>query len=181
MKELAAFRKYLLSEKLSATEKKKRRLKAIGIPSTDDEIGIPSSLKALARGTITEDEIEEYNANHDEDGLFDDDKGKGSWSIDGAQHRRSGGKKGKSERFCGRKKRSDGRQYKCKNGELREEDLVNLPDGVSRAYLVAIIKKEIEARLKQSKGKGFSIDSCLRFLNRSALASAGELNKPAKD
>ena len=186
------------SEGLSKKEKIRRKNRKIfgSDPKTDWK---DDELDALGRGIIrasADPDLEEgcegnpYHAG--KDGKFSSKDEPGSWALGkkkdckGGQARRAAGstKAGKSEKECGRSKRSDGKQYKCKSGDLRENDL-DLDPEIDAAYLKAIVEKSVNQAVKSAmasvqKQTGCSLQQCLRMVNQLNQAEDGDLGKKKK-
>jgi len=158
-------------EKLSRKETEKRRKKKINPAHLSGDEIIPPELQRLSRGIISD-----QNACHNSDGEFSNCKDRGgSYSYDGNQGERSGESYGKSQKKCGRLKRSDGHKYKCKSGELREGDVE-----IDSAYLKATIERAVKAAVKValeqvSKDTGCSLNKCLAILDKVNRAEDGNL------
>ena len=162
-------------EKLSKAEKEKRRKKAINPAYVPADELIPVELQRISRGIISD-----YNECHSgEDGRFTDCKDKGSYSYDGEQGERTGRKYGRSHKACGRKKRTDGHKYRCRDGTLKEGDLE-----IDVAYLKATINQAVreavaQALQKVSKTTGCSVATCARMINTLNKSERGKLyDKP---
>lgn len=174
---IESWREY--NEQLSRKEKHKRKMKKLFTGYTDGEDIVPAELKALGRGIITAS-----NDKHDEDGLFAADNTDGSYSDDGKQGERKGKRRIRSNSPCGRRKRPDGSQVKCKDGTLREDDL-GLPDGMDAAYIKATVEQAVKKAVRsllddinQNTG-GCSLNQCLRMYNAVNRSEKGKLfDKP---
>ena len=192
------------TEKISKAEKKRRKNRKIfgSDPATDYK---DEELEALGRGIIRAqqepEELEEApksrcagNPYRNEDGEFSDTKGKGSYTMparDGCsnqsgQYQRAAGSAapGKSEKECGRDKRSDGKRYLCKSGKLKEADLDMDPE-IDAAYLKAIVEKSVNQAVRAAmasvqKQTGCSLQYCLRVLNQLNQAEDGKLGQKPK-
>ena len=169
----------LYAEKLSVKEKEKSRKKKLFGVSPEDDADQPPAMRALANGIITD-----QNANHDQLGLFDDEEGKGSYSLDGKQTERSGKGLGRSQARCGRLKRQDGHKYKCKDGTLREDEIDGNND-IDAAYIKATVERAVkkavgEALKSVSKQTGCSVQYCLNLVNAVNRSEDGKLYDKAK-
>jgi len=170
---LEAWELYL--EKLSSAEKEKRRKKAINPAYVPADELIPVELQRLGRGIISD-----YNECHSgEDGTFSDCKDTGSYSYEGEQGERKGRKRGATHKPCGRRKKSDGHKYRCRDGTLRESDVE-----IDAAYLKATINQAVRAAVGQalqkvSKTTGCSVATCARMINTLNKSERGKLyDKP---
>jgi hypothetical protein len=188
---------WVQEEALSASEKKRRKNRRIfgSDPSTDYK---DEELEALGRGIIRAqqdpEEIEENecagNPYRDEDGLYASSGDKGSYTLpkkpkkcrtkSGQGRRAAGSKKIDKDEFeCGRLKRKDGTQVKCKDGELRENE-VDLPDNIDTAYLKGLIEDAVNDAVKNALSKvqqqsGPSIQTCMKIINQLNKAEKGKL------
>ena len=174
---LETFQQY--QEQLSKKEKKRRRNRAIfgSDPKTDWK---DDEMEALGRGIILA-----HNPNHaGDDGKFSDGTDDGSWSSSGKQHSRKGKNKGGSTAVCGRKPRSDGKYYRCRDGSLDENEL-DLEPEIDAAYLKAIVEKSVNQAVRAAmasvqKQTGCSLQQCLRIVNQLNQAEDGDLGKMKK-
>ncbi len=167
----------MIREKLSKKEKERRRKKNLMGFDSEEHID-DEHLKALGRGIIKDDC--EGNANHDEDGLFSDDKGDGSYSLPSragckrktGQYKRTGKSASQSRSPCGRADRS----RLCKeNEEHKQKDLYY------RERLEALIRDTIRKELsKAARANNCTMNDILRALNRFSAAEKGKLNDKAK-
>lgn len=192
------------TEKVSAAERRRRRKRKIfgSDPTTDYK---DEDLEALGRGVIRSqlepEELEEApkgrcagNPYRNADGEFSDTKDKGSYTMparagcdnkSGQYQRAAGaGKPGKSEKECGRDKRSDGKRYLCKSGKLKESDL-DLDPEIDAAYLKAIVEKSVNQAVRAAmasvqKQTGCSLQQCLKIVNQLNQAEDGDLGQKKK-
>ena len=180
-------------ESLSKTEKKRRKTRALfGVDPKSD--WNDDDLAALGKGIIRanqDPDLEEgcegnpYHAG--KDGKFSSKDEPGSWALGkkngckGGQAQRAAGstKPGKSEKECGRSKRSDGKQYKCKSGKIRESDL-DLDPKIDAAYLKGVVevavRDAVRAALSSISSKnGCSLKQAAKMLNTINKAEKGKL------
>ena len=138
----------------------------------------------------SEDIIKDHNPNHSgKTGRFSDGTDSGSWSLDGAQHKRRGKKKKASTAPCGRKRRpSTGRKHRCRDNSIKEAD-IDLDPKIDAAYLKAVVKDAVEEAVKVAmkqaqatvkKRTGCSLDYCLKLYDKFADAEKGKLGELPK-
>jgi hypothetical protein len=127
-----------LEEKLSRKEKAKRKKRRIFGKAPEDDTGVPDEIEALGRGIVgnrsDDEELEEnecagnpYRSNsgryssHREPGSYTLPKKPKNCRTKSGQGRRAAGSRDndKSEKPCGRKKKKDGSQTKCRDGSPR--------------------------------------------------------------
>jgi hypothetical protein len=179
----------LYVEKLSTKEKERRRKKNLYPGYVADDETIPTDMKRMANGIISD----ANDCHSREDGKFSDCTDVGSYSYDGKQGERSGKNKGPSQVRCGRLKRADGHKYKCHDGSLREDEetKASSPEGehgpaVDAAYLKATIQQAVRSAVSQalknvSQSTGCSVNTCARMINTLNKSERGKLNdKPKK-
>jgi hypothetical protein len=188
---------WVQQEALSSSEKRRRKNRRIfgSDPSTDYK---DEELEALGRGIIRAqqdpEEIEENecagNPFRDERGRYSSSDVKGSYTLpkkpkrcatsSGQGRRAAGSRKLDRDEFeCGRLKKKDGTQVKCKDGSLRENEL-DLPDNVDAAYLKGLIEDAVRDAVKSAlssvqQQSGASIQTCMRVINSLNKAEKGKL------
>ena len=179
----------LYMEKISSKEKEVRRKKKLFPGYTDEDRTIPSRMKRMSNGIISD----QNDCHSGADGTFSDCTDDGSYSYDGKQGERRGNKLGKSQAKCGRLKRSDGHKYRCRDGTLREDEITksSSPEGehgkqIDAAYLKATIEQAVRTAVSQalknvSRSTGCSVQTCAQMYNMMNKSERGKLyDKPRK-
>ena len=80
----------------------------------------------------------------------------GSWSLDGQQHKYSGGKRGRSTAPCGRKDSS--RKRTCSMGVISEDEITE--DDLLRTMTARELKDYLRGMIKTSIAQAFETDEC---------------------
>lgn len=127
-----------VAEALSKKEKKKRKTRRVFGKAPEDDTGVPDEIVALGRGIVgnrnDDEELEENecagNPFRNSRGRYSSHREPGSYTLPkkpkkcrtkSGQGRRAAGSRDndKSEAPCGRKKKADGSQTKCRDGSPR--------------------------------------------------------------